>query len=344
MAQVRLALLGCGSWARTHAHRFARRPEVQIVALCDVDPKITGEFCSAQLSGYEPAPQHFTDPATMYETAKPDAVCIVTPHTLHYDHAVQALEAGCHVFLEKPMVTDSKQAHALERLVHKSGKVFVVGYNTPCSGEFRYLRQLIRDQTLGRLELVTGWMAQNWRKYTRDTWRQRPELSGGGMAYDSGAHLLNSLVWSVESEVAEVFAFLDNLDTDVDINGSINIRFTNGVLATLAIGGNCPNDGSSMIYMFDRGRVDIDGWYADWINVYNEQGRVKYPPITAENHTPDDNFIDAILGREQPFTSVHNGVVQSELMDAIYESARTGQPARPKRTANAGKAKQLSTA
>ena len=46
---------------------------------------------------------------------------------------------------------------------------------------------------------------------------------------------------------------------------------------------------------------------------------------------PDDNFIDAILGRAEPRTTPTNGIIQSELMDAIYESARTGQPARPKK-------------
>ena len=46
---------------------------------------------------------------------------------------------------------------------------------------------------------------------------------------------------------------------------------------------------------------------------------------------PDDNFIDAILGRAEPRTTPANGIIQSELMDAIYESARTGQPARPKK-------------
>jgi predicted dehydrogenase len=47
--------------------------------------------------------------------------------------------------------------------------------------------------------------------------------------------------------------------------------------------------------------------------------------------SPDHNFIDAVLGRAEPKTSVRNGVIQSQLMDAIYESQRTGKPARPKR-------------
>jgi len=113
----------------------------------------------------------------------------------------------------------------------------------------------------------------------------------------------------------------------------VNIRFANGTLATITIVGNCPSDGAGMYLSFDQGRVEIDGWGGSWIKVFRRGphgGQVKYPPITGEPQTPDDNFIDAILGRAEPQTSPLNGILQSELMDAIYESARTGQVARPK--------------
>ena len=56
---------------------------------------------------------------------------------------------------------------------------------------------------------------------------------------------------------------------------------------------------------------------------------MKYPPITGQPQSPNDNFIDAILGRAEPRTTPLNGVIQSELMDAIYESARTGKGGAP---------------
>lgn len=328
---VNVAILGCGGMAGAHARRFRANPDARIVALCDVDEARVEAYIEKHLADYDSRPAVFTDPARMYAEAKPDAVTIVTPHTLHFDHGKQALEAGCHVLMEKPMVTDSDQAHALKEIVEKSGKVFVIGYNTPCTPQFNYLRDLVRRKELGRLETVTGWLTQNWRKGTRGTWRQDPALSGGGQMYDSGAHLFNSLVWTLEQPVAEVFAFVDNLDTPVDINGTVNIRFAGGTLATITIAGNCPNSGAGMYLSFDGGRVDIDGWNGTWIKVYKEGiGEVQDLPLTGQAETPNDNFINAILGRDEPRTSVRNGINQSELMDAIYESARTGQPARPK--------------
>lgn len=327
--KVRVAILGCGGMAGAHAGRFRNNPDVEIVALCDVKKSIVKRFIERCLKGYEPPPAIFTNAAKMYAEARPDAVAIVTPHTLHYPQGKQALEAGCHVLMEKPMVTDSSQARDLAALVEKVGKVFVIGYNTPCTPELQYLRQLIRTGELGRLEVVTGWIAQDWKRGTMGTWRQDPKLSGGGQMYDSGAHLLNSLVWTVEQPVREVHAFADFCGTPVDINGTLNIRFANGTLAALMISGNCSNGGGSMTYCFENGRVDVDGWGGSWIRIYRRGlGEVKYPPITGQYQAPADNFIDAILGRAEPMTSPRNGVIQSELMDAVYESVRTGQVAR----------------
>jgi len=330
MKKVRTAILGCGGMAGGHARLLRDHPDAEVVALCDVSLDIVKGFYERNLAGQEPKPGMFTDAAEMYAQAQPDAVVIATPHTQHFAQGKQALEAGCHVLMEKPMVTDSRQAHELKEVVERSGKIFVIGYNTPCTAEMQFLRQIIREGRLGRLELVSGWLVQDWKRLTTGKWRQDPALSGGGQMYDSGAHLFNSLVWTVEQPVAEVFAYIDNLGTPVDINGTVNIKFANGVLATIMIGGNCSNAGSAMTYAFEDGRVDIDGWGGSWIKIFTRsEGEVKYPPITGKSQRPVENFIDAILGRAEPMTSVINGVIQSELMDAIYESARTGLPARP---------------
>jgi predicted dehydrogenase len=313
-----------------HARRFAANPDVALVALCDVDVARCEAFLARNIPNYEPKPAIYTDPAAMYAEAKLDAVSIVTPHTLHFAQGMQALEAGCHVLMEKPMVTDSTQAHALAAKVAESGKVFVVGYNTPCSPEFKYLRTLIRSGELGKLELVTGWISQNWKRGTTGTWRQDPALSGGGQMYDSGAHLFNSLVWLVEQPVAEVHAFVDNCGTPVDINGTANIKFANGTLATIVISGNCPDSGGALALIFDGGRAEVDGWGGSWIKVWRNGQAIKYPPVSGTPDSPMDNFIDAILGRAPAQTSPVNGVIQSEIMDAIYESARTGGVARVK--------------
>jgi len=323
-----MAILGCGGMSGEHAQRFKGNSDVEIVALCDVSEEVINDYIERNLSDYEPRSAIFTDAAAMYAEAKPDAVTIVTPHTMHFSHGLQAVKAGCHVLMEKPMVTDSAQAMQLAAAVEKAGTVLVVGYNTPCTPAFEYIRNVIRSGELGKLELVTGWQTQNWRTLTVGTWRQKPELSGGGQMYDSGAHMFNSLVWSVEQPIETVYALVDNVGTPVDINGVVSIRFVSGVLATMTIGGNCPSGGAGMHFIFDDGRIDVDGRSSSWIKVY-KGGEEIQPELQGYANTPNDNFIDAIVGRAEQRTSPLNGVIQSQLMDAIYQSVASGQPSRP---------------
>jgi len=332
---LEILIVGCGGFAGYHAARLANHPDANVVACVDVSKEIVSTFIAKHMGQAATTPAVETDLTAALAKHKPDGVVIATPHKLHFEHAMLALSAGCHVFVEKPMVTAAADAWALKRKVEETGRILTIGYNTPCTPEFAYLRQVIADphgtSGLGQLEIITAHLSQNWRQWTTSTWRQNPALSGGGMAYDTGAHLLNSLCWAVQSRISAVFAFTDSLDTPVDVNATINVRFENGVLAALAIGGNCPAESSRMAFCFAGGRIDIDGWYGQWIEVHNAYGKVKYPKINTDQRgqSPLENFIDAMLGRDQSRTSPMDGVIQSELMDAIYESARTGQVAKP---------------
>jgi predicted dehydrogenase len=328
MSKIRVGLLGCGGFMQQHVNRLKPMDEVSVVALCDVSMEHVEKFREDNYDG-DGAVACYSDPAKMYGESKLDAVFIATPHTMHFEHGVQALDAGCHVYMEKPMVTDADQAYKLAAKAEESGKIMVVGYNTSNTPAFAWIREAIREGTLGKLELVQGFLSQGWLKATAGKWRQEIALSGGGQAYDSGAHIFNSLIWSVESRPAEVFAFIDECGTQVDINSVCSIRFENGVLANMTISGNCPANSSFMTFIFDNGRVDVDGWGGGWIRVWKGGEQIELDLPEGET-TPDHNFVDAILGRAEPKTTPVNGIHQTELMDAIYESARTGAAAKPK--------------
>ena len=317
--------------SRNHAKKILAHPDAELAALCDVNTAIirswVDEHLQEELAG-APSPPAYDDAVTMYREAGLDAVVISTPHTAHFAHGRQALAAGCHVFMEKPMVTATDQARELERLVGESGRILVVGYNTPSTPAFRYLREVVRSGRLGKLELVNGFLSQNWRRATTGTWRQDPALSGGGQAYDSGSHLLNSVVWTVESSPRQVFSFMDYQGTPVDINSVLVVRFATGVMASITVSGNCAAGGASLSFIFDGGRIDIDGWTGSWIRVLDGNDEIE-PELPGGAESPIGNFIDAVLGRAEPVTSPRNGVVYSELMDAVYASHRSGKPEAP---------------
>lgn len=320
---LRIGVMGSGGIISKHIGHLAGRKDAGIVALCDVDPKrikATNDafFKNHPVKGYSTAKE-------MYGKGKLDSVIIATPHTLHYEHAMQALKAGCHVFLEKPMTTSSKDARKLAKRAEETQKIIAIGYNTACSRAFRYLRQLIQTEKMGKLEMVTGFLSQNWMKLTAGLWRQDPTLSGGGQAYDSGAHIMNSLLWSVGSEPETVFALLDNKGCAVDINSVMSVRFANGVLANITVSGNCATDGTHMAFIFENGLVEIDGWGGGWIKVRAKDVDSEIPADIKELF-PIINFVEAIQGKAEVAATAKNGIDHSLLMDCIYASARTGKP------------------
>jgi predicted dehydrogenase len=202
----------------------------------------------------------------------------------------------------------------------------VVGYNPPYTAPFQYLRQAIRDGRFGRLQLVNGYLSQNWKKLTAGSWRQDPAMSGGGQAFDSGAHLLAGICWAVEAAPVEVFAFVDRQDTRVDINAVVTARFENGVMASVTIGGDCLSDGTHSAYLFEGGRIEIDGWNGQWVHAFRGADKLADMPAGGAEPAPDGNFVDVLQGRAEPVCTVQDGLRMAQLMDALYESARTGRP------------------
>lgn len=323
---IRIGALGTGGIIKRHITQIGERSDAEVVALCDVNPAAVAAIKEAYFADRDV--NTYTDATAMLGSESLDAVIIATPHTLHYGQAVQALAAGCHVFLEKPMTTSSKEAYQLAEKAEAVGKVVAVGYNTASKRVFQYLRQQIRNKTYGPLEMVTGYLSQNWMKGTAGKWRQDPALSGGGQAYDSGAHILNSLLWSVESEPEQVFAFVDNKGCAVDINSVMSIRFANGVLANITISGNSAYAGRHMAFIFEDGVVEVDGWGGSWIKVHVKD-LPEDPEIDLPESFPIDNFIDAVYGKAEVAAGIRNGINHSLLMDGIYASARLGRPVNP---------------
>ena len=113
MAKVKMAIIGCGGMAGQHAKRLLGNDDVEIVALCDVKEEIVEGFIKQHLAEAGVKPQIFTDVDKLYADSGADGVVVVSPHTLHFDHGMKALDAGFHVLMEKPMVTNAGRAREL---------------------------------------------------------------------------------------------------------------------------------------------------------------------------------------------------------------------------------------
>ncbi|MCD6169615.1 MAG: Gfo/Idh/MocA family oxidoreductase [Candidatus Latescibacteria bacterium] len=329
MERIRVGFIGCGGNARGHMRRMLTMPEVEIVALADVSQESLGKV-------WQDYPQlkklpFFTDYRQMLKEVRLDAVEISTPHTLHFQQAMDSLREGLHVLVEKPMVCTTEHAQQIVKQVESSGKVFLISYQRHFEAVFRYVRNQIRAGELGEVQFISAFLCQDWYRAQRGTWRQRLALSGGGQLNDSGSHLLDILLWMTGLEPEEVTAYIDCLDTEVDINSALSVRFTNGAIGNISVVGNSPG-------AFREG-IEIWGSKAA-VHYYN--GELTYicagasepfqPTGLPYRSNPDQNFIDAILGRDEVQAPAICGLRVAQLTQAAWESARTGQPVKVRHT------------
>lgn len=327
MKPMRVVIHGCGNrgagfWMR----RLARRDDVRIAGVCDLN----ADICAKAIAAHMPAaaadmlPRIFTDPREMYALPDLDAAFVATIHSLHHEHVRLALDAGCHVCVEKPLATSVEDSRELLELAAASGRLLQVAFNFPYSERSSGLRADIHAGRFGKVQSITALIAQPWLSMQRGTWRMDRGLSGGGMLYDTGTHLLQGVLYLHPSEPTHVYARIDQAGTAVDINGQIVVGFADGTNAAVSIVGNAPAR-CRINVMLDKGAIEFTSIQGHDATVTDEEGKpVELPPFD-KNRRHEGNFFGAIRGEEQLRSDGRDGLRVCELLDAIFESARTGQ-------------------
>ncbi|GAB4457713.1 MAG: Gfo/Idh/MocA family oxidoreductase [Armatimonadaceae bacterium] len=316
---VRIGIIGTGGMARAHLNNFTRIEGAEVTVLCDIVPE-----------QFDRAKKQFPDLADVATVEDyhdvlsrddVDAVLVCTPHTQHFQQAMDALDANKHVLMEKPFVCSVEHANTLLARLEDYPKVFALAYQRHAMGQFKAMKERISSGELGDVTFISALQCQGWKRGTAGTWRQDPALSGGGQINDSGSHLLDILLWMTGLVVADVSAFMDNCGTPVDINSALTIRFTNGAQGNISV------IGDSAI----RWHEDISIWcekggflYRNGtLEMYNESGvrttldGIHLPPT----QSIDENFIGAVRGENPVAAPPICGLRTIELTEAAWKSA-----------------------
>lgn len=144
MRMLKVAIVGCGKIADDHAAQLQRIKECEIVGVCDTEPLMARQF-------YErfPVKRFFTDLSELLSQARPDVVHVTTPPESHFDIASLCLEAGCHVFVEKPFTLCEEEAARLIALANRRDLKITAGHNGQFTHVARRLRALVQSGFLG---------------------------------------------------------------------------------------------------------------------------------------------------------------------------------------------------
>jgi len=326
---VRIGFIGCGSISRTHVMRLSllEDGEAEVVGLCDVNlenarrlSRLVRKF--RNISPREPS--IFGRPDEMFEALDLDAVIVCTPHVLHYEHVMAALDRGLHVLVEKPMAVSLRGAVEMRDKAESRGLILAVGYQRHFQPEYFYAREVIRSGRLGEPHFVVAWLTQDLRRAIGPrAWYLDPSLAGGGQLICSGTHLTDVVLWVVGSEPERVKAFMDREGAEVEIYVSLSVLLANGALASISILGDAPEKSirEELRVWCSKGAVYVrDGrvWIHEKGGCLSEVPRELLP---RPSPNPDVNFVRAILGKEECLAPASCGVNAAKLEQMAYEDA-----------------------
>jgi predicted dehydrogenase len=141
---LKIAIIGCGKIADQHVEHILHIPGSDIVGVCDRE-----ELMAKQLHERLNRPRYFREVTELLEQTKPDVVHITTPPQTHSAIATLCLEAGCHVYIEKPFTVNRQEAEMVLRLAEHKGLNVTVGHNAQFSHAANRTRELVSAGYLG---------------------------------------------------------------------------------------------------------------------------------------------------------------------------------------------------
>lgn len=259
--KIRFAVVGCGHIGKRHAEMVVRDPGAELVALCDIRPK--------EELGIEAYPvAFFSDMTSLLQSGLDiDVINICVPNGLHAELAIQAIESGHHVVIEKPMALQVQDAErVLQTSLKYQKEVFCVMQNR-YSPPSVWIKQMIDSGRLGKIYLVqlNCFWNRDERYYKPGGWHGDACLDGGTL-FTQFSHFIDIMYWlfgDIQHIQARFADFNHQQLTDFEDSGLVTFEFVNGGIGCLNYSTAVWNKNmeSSMLIVAENGSVKIGGQY-----------------------------------------------------------------------------------
>ena len=196
MNKVRLGIIGIGGMGSNHANSLVRGevPNMELTAVADVR-QCRLDWAKENLPDTVAI---FHDGRELIDSRSCDAVLIATPHYLHPEFVIYALEHGLHAISEKPAGVYTKQVREMNEAADKSDKVFAIMLNQRTNCVYRKLHEMIQSGELGQLKRM-NWIITDWYRtqsyYDAASWKATWDGEGGGVLLNQCPHQIDLLQW-----------------------------------------------------------------------------------------------------------------------------------------------------
>lgn len=331
---MRFAVIGAGAIGTVHARLIdALGEDAELIAVVDQDPERRDKL--AEQSGA----RRYASAAEAYAAEEIDAVGICLPSALHADAAIEALEAGKHVIVEKPVDIALEAADRLIAAQRATGLTVSVVSQRRFQPPVAQIRAAIDGGALGR---VTSGIAESaffrpQAYYDGDDWRGTLAVDGGGALMNQGIHALDLLVWMLGKprQVSAQTGRLAHEGIEVEDLAGASIVFESGAIGLmLASTAAYPGRPVRLTVHGDQGTAILDDDGLAYFASANGEA-----PEAPTLEGPDDwgavelahlaqyrDFVAAVREGRPPAITLEAGRRSLATVLAVYESARTGRP------------------
>jgi predicted dehydrogenase len=342
--RLRVGVIGLGI-GRTHIEGWRQHPQVDVVAIADAD----AARLQAVGDKFDIAARYASAEAMLAE-GRLDAVSVCTPNKFHKELTLAALDAGCHVLCEKPMAMNAEEGRGMLTAAKRTGRRLMINFSFRFSAASRGLKAQVESGMFG--EFYFGRTAWHRRRGMPGFggWFGTKALSGGGPLIDLGVHRLDLALWlmgypkpawvlgSTHDPIARDLAAKSNKAFDVEDLAAALIRFENG--ATLILEASWAANIQEAELMETRLlgtragllQKNLNEGYTFDAYIFTEKDGAQldihlHPPVVPARSSMHD-FAQAILTDTPHPAPGEEGLIVMEILDAIYESARTSAPVR----------------
>lgn len=337
---MKYALIGCGRISPNHIVA-AQKTNLEIVALCDlVEGNITDKILKFDLS---PNVHRYLDYKEMLMKERPDLVAIATESGKHAEIALDCIETGCNIIIEKPIALSLEDADKIIMKAKERGVKVCACHQNRFNKSIQKIREALDKRRFGRLFYGTAHIRWNrgYDYYSRAKWRGTWEQDGGALM-NQCIHNIDLLRWMMGDDILEVIGMTDNLRhpyIEAEDLGIALIKFANGSYGIIEGTTDIfPQNLEETLYIFgERGTVKAGGHSVNVIEEWRfsdfldnpEEIKAKHsenpPNVYGFGHTPlYQDVIDAIENNREPFVDAYAGRRALELVLAIYKSAAEG--------------------
>ena len=270
----------------------------------------------------------YTSYAEMLNDPEVNVVYIASPNAMHAEQALEAAKAGKHIYCEKPLALNVKDAHRVFEACKKAGVKLGVDFQTRHYAPNAEAVKLIRDGAIG--DVIVMQIESCAGANPLKGWRTDPALAGMGSVNNIAVHPLDLARYFAGSEASEVVAMTNaGRSDDLETISLILVRFESGAIAYINGSQAAPNPRADMEIYGSAGRISGRNTTRPFIEgelIVHSGGEEKSIPFSTKDgfRRAVAAFNRAVIDDTEPNPSGQDGVKSVELVDAITRSARTG--------------------